>query len=32
MMMETAFGRRTRKSSIIAFAEVSKKHRFIGYR
>ena len=31
MMMETAFGRRTGKSSINAFAEASRKHRFIGY-
>ncbi len=31
MMMETAFGRRTGKSSINAFTETSRKHRFIGY-
>ncbi len=31
MMLEMSFGRKTGKSCIAAFAEVSKKYRFIGY-
>ena len=31
MMMEVSLGRRTGKSTIKAFSDLSKKHRFIGY-
>lgn len=31
MLLETSFGRRTGKSGIAAFAELSKKYKFLGY-